>query len=112
MAGTATGVMALVGDAISGAGIPCIGFCTWGKTLGHNMLAGNHGEPEPRKYAAGLEANNEGAPLEPRHSHFVMVDDNKEPPEWGCEINLRDSVLVRPAACTDEAQFQDEQWKA
>ena len=91
--GTATGVMSLVGDAIGGHGIPCVGFASWGKTLGSPLLAGNHGESEPRKYAAGGEATGEGAALEPRHSHFVLVDSGGESGgNWGDEIPLRDAV--------------------
>ena len=91
--GTATGVMALVGDALAAPGghnVPCIGFCVWNKVLGSALLAGNHGETEPRKYAAGGESANSGAALEPRHSHFVLVD--KENGEWGDEVIMRDNV--------------------
>ena len=93
--GTATGVMSLVGDALSmqgsGPPIPCIGFVSWPKVLGAALLANNHGEAEPRKYAAGADASNEGAALEPRHTHFVLADHPAG--GWGSEIRLREGVL-------------------
>jgi hypothetical protein len=92
--GTSTGVMALVGDAIgSGHGIPIIGFAPWRKVSSSSLLCGNHGECEPRKYPYGSEAQatDGGASLEPRHTHFVLVDSGPSG-GWGDEIPLRDAV--------------------
>jgi SLOG in TRPM, prokaryote len=67
--GTQSGVMAMMGEAVARSPGTCqlLGIAPKGKIT----------DPE----IAGTSAISDGAPLEPNHSHFVLVESN----EWGGE---------------------------
>jgi SLOG in TRPM, prokaryote len=67
--GTQSGVMAMIGEAVARSPGTCqlLGIAPKGKIT----------DPE----IAGTSAISDGAPLEPNHSHFVLVESN----EWGGE---------------------------
>ena len=91
-AGSDTGVMRLVGQAIGkqDVALPLIGIFPWGVTNGRERLAGTVGKEASY---AGSRANIDGAPLNASHTHFVLVDNGKEGrAAWGSEINLRAGV--------------------
>ena len=70
--GTQSGVMAIMGEAVSQSTGKCqlLGIAPRGKIM----------HPE----LAGASAVSDGAPLEPNHSHFVLVESN----EWGGETGM------------------------
>ena len=97
-AGSDTGVMKLVGSAVSrnDVKLPVIGVAPWGASNGRDVLLANksHIANYP---SVGLTPNRAGAPLNPHHTHFVLVDDGSEGPDsWGSEIGLRSEL---EAAC-------------
>ena len=70
--GTQSGVMAMMGEAVARSPGTCqlLGIAPKGKIM----------HPE----LAGASAVSDGAPLEPNHSHFVLVESN----EWGGETGM------------------------
>ena len=99
--GMNAGVMDLAGEAMAGPeghGLPLIGFIPWRRLKGRAQLEGNHGERAPRAYVEAQPNDRHGAHLEPRHTHFVLVDggvDGGQEPAtpsdadgWGDEIPL------------------------
>lgn len=91
-AGSDTGVMRLVGDAIAkqDADVPLLGIFPWGVTNGREKLQASVGKDAP--YAAA-PASGSGAPLNANHTHFILVDNGKEGgAAWGSEISLRTKI--------------------
>ena len=93
--GMNAGVMDLAGEAMAGPeghGLPLIGFIPWRRLYGRSQLEGNYGERAPRAYVEAQPNDRHGAHLEPRHTHFVLVDGGQEPATpsdadgWGDEI--------------------------
>ena len=94
--GTASGVMQLAGEAMAGPGghgLPLIGFVPWRKLHGRALLENNPGEAQPRAYLQAKENDNDGASLEPRHTHFVLADGGPGG-SWGDEIPLATQVTT------------------
>lgn len=91
-AGSDTGVMRLVGDAIAKQDIdvPLLGIFPWGVTNGREKLEASVGKDA--SYAAA-PASGSGAPLNANHTHFILVDNGKEGgAAWGSEISLRAKI--------------------
>ena len=92
--GTASGVMRLVGDAVTtpgGRSLPLIGFTSWNNVQSNAVLEGNQGEAQPRRYVHSGDNDRDTAGLEPRHTHFILVDSG-EGRTWGSEIAMRNAV--------------------
>ena len=92
--GSDTGVMKLTGDMMSRAmtEIPVIGIFPWGCVNGHDELAAAATRGEVLTYTKEVAGTPtaEGAPLNPDHTHFLLVDSNKVGHEaWGTEIEMR-----------------------
>tara|TARA_B110001452_G_scaffold21628_1_gene17351 strand:+ start:612 stop:4946 length:4335 start_codon:yes stop_codon:yes gene_type:complete len=96
--GSDAGVMKLVGAAVSrnDVKLPVIGILPWGATNGRDVLMTS--KSQVANYpSVGLTASRAGVPLNPHHTHFVLVDDGREGAEsWGTEIGLRAEL---EAAC-------------
>ena len=106
--GTSTGVMKLVGDAVSDYAVSdtvtAIGFSPWGAIVHKDELdeaayeerlrAERVGELGERLYTGQPRDNGPaGASLDANHSTFVLVDSGREGrPAWGGEIELRSAV--------------------
>ena len=113
--GTDAGVMSLTGLALrdvnaggrggddegqSHARTPCIGIAPWRKVTHREKLVPPEGESEAESVASRMDMevlyvkrkNNsrESVAIDPNHTHFVMVDNQKE--EFGGEIQLRGSI--------------------
>ena len=87
--GTDSGVMKFVGQAMHeyNVDLPLIGIAPWGATNGRRLLAGSKGHNV--LYTAGPPSA-QGAPLNPHHTHFLLVDSGKSGGEaWGTEIPVR-----------------------
>lgn len=95
--GTDTGVMRLMGTLCKQGGVdaPLIGFVPLGVVTGRQTFDGNT-DPERRCYysvSSSAKASAASAPLNPRHTHFVLVDSGQVAEEaWGDEIPLRVSM--------------------
>tara|TARA_B110001452_G_scaffold72343_2_gene58528 strand:- start:825 stop:2270 length:1446 start_codon:yes stop_codon:yes gene_type:complete len=90
--GTDAGVMELVATAMHNHNIslPIFGFTPLGCVNGRHLLNGCRREHQTVHYDNVGKASAKGAPLNPHHSHFVLVDSGKEAPAaWGSEIGLR-----------------------
>ena len=89
--GTHTGVMKLVANAFQeyGVSVPLIAVTPLGCVKGRRVFDGARNVSAT--YSACAEpATATGAPLNPSHTHFVLVDDGKvAPAAWGGEIGLR-----------------------
>jgi hypothetical protein len=97
--GSASGVMALTGEAMRLAGsqgLVLMGFASWNCMVSRDLLEGNAGEPTARRYVQGVPNHRDGAGLDPGHTHFVLVDAGPGS-GWGAELPLRTGVtkLVR-----------------
>lgn len=93
-AGSDTGVMRLVGNAMSKdkVELPLIGIFPWGVTNGRERLAATVGREVP--YSASAPSAS-GAPLNPHHTHFVLVDNGTVGSRaWGSEIHLRAEIVA------------------
>lgn len=93
-AGSDTGVMRLVGDAMARheVGLPLIGIFPWGVTNGRGQLSGAVNGTTPYRPSPSTR---EGVPLNPNHTHFVLVDNGTEGgAAFGSEINLRASIVT------------------
>jgi len=79
--GTDSGVMALVGDALSDAqcSAKMVGICTWASVMGKDRLEGCYGGT--REMVREAPNNRNAANLEPHHTHFIMVDNGASPQE-------------------------------
>ena len=89
-AGSDTGVMKLVGEAIAKqeATLPLIGIFPWGVTNARDRLQNSVGQAA--SYGQGTPASRDGAPLNRHHTHFLLVDNGTEgAAAWGSEIDLR-----------------------
>ena len=87
-AGTNTGVMKLVGDAVEEGqflvtegstvkrGIKAIGLCNWGMVENNDQLVNPvRGEVNSVNYVTSIDIkNNSPVPLNPNHTHFFFVD--------------------------------------
>jgi len=93
--GTDTGVMEFVGKAVrmQDAKIPTIGIAPLGRVTHSDTFTNNYGNPLP--YKKQKENGPQSAALEPNHTHFVFVEDEKR--DWGGEIPFR-SALEREFA--------------
>lgn len=79
------GVMKLVGHALQNriagddkalARLPCIGICSWGRVHRRETLKGGKHEYDP---SAIIKPSEDGlTPLDPNHTHFLMVDDGSD----------------------------------
>ncbi len=71
--GTDSGVMKLVGNTMASVGHkrPLIGVAAWGVVNGREKLVGCHGGAV--RYAGVEAASRGGAPLNPHHTHFLLV---------------------------------------
>lgn len=108
--GTDTGIMRALGDLKARQRtrlrhVPLVGIASWGNVKASEVLKPCLGETVHYPRAAATE---EGAPLNPNTSHFVLVDSNKTGrAAWGSEIALRTGLenhfheVHRP--CPDEA---------
>jgi transient receptor potential cation channel subfamily M member 2 len=93
-AGSDTGVMRLVGNALAkyNVALPIVGVFPWGVVNERELLTNvptvssvSHYKPTPPTI--------DGAPLNPHHSHFVFVDNGtKGRKSWGSEIQLRSAL--------------------
>jgi len=91
-AGSDAGVMRLVGDAMARheVGLPLIGIFPWGVTNGRGQLASAVNGTTPYRPSPPTR---QGAPLNPNHTHFVLVDSGTEGgAAFGTEIKLRSDV--------------------
>jgi transient receptor potential cation channel subfamily M protein 2 len=111
-AGSDSGVMKLVGEAFAKQDVrlPLIGVFPWGVTNGRERLDAAVGKevstpwnwpprpcnpPDPTRNSrqasySAPPASGAGAPLNPHHTHFILVDNGKEGgAAWGSEISLR-----------------------
>lgn len=93
--------MKLVGDALQKHDMkqPVIGVFPWGVTKCRDSLAQHRGQVAPctTQFAP---ADENGASLNPHHTHFVLVDNGTEGnASWGSEIHLR-AALEAAAAQT------------
>ena len=92
--GTHTGVMKLVAAAFSeySVQVPLIAVVPLGCVNGRDAFEGARKASCPY-LACGEKPSATGAPLNPSHTHFVLVDDGKvAPAAWGGEIGLRSSL--------------------
>ena len=92
-AGSDAGVMKLVGKAMKfeKENKVVIGIFSWGVTNGREGMGSvsNAVHGQTIAYAAEKASGN-GAPLNPDHTHFVLVDNGKEGgAAWGGEIKVR-----------------------
>ena len=90
--GTDSGVMKLVGNAMASVGHknPIIGIAPYMATNGRDLLNGCHGDTV--KYGGVAPAGRQGAPLNPNHSHFLLVDAGTQRSPFGTEIGLRNEL--------------------
>ncbi|KAL1504852.1 hypothetical protein AB1Y20_008623 [Prymnesium parvum] len=91
-AGSDAGAMKMVGNAMRAnkGALPLIGIFPRGVTNGREVLSHCHGGTV--SYTGGA-ATKDGAPLNPDHTHFVLVDNGLEGGKaWGSEIRLRVGV--------------------
>ena len=99
-AGSDAGVMKLVGSTFHRRDIrrPLIGVFPLGVTQGHDILIENRGGVAPYLLKThGPDAN--GAPLNPYHTHFLLVDDGTVGRDaWGSEITVRTRLEIAAAA--------------
>lgn len=85
--GTDTGVMKLVGTAFHqyGLSVPLIAFTPHGCVKGRKAFDG--ARKGFQTYNCDEKAAHDGAPLNPHHTHFVLVDSGLQgAPAWGTEI--------------------------
>lgn len=88
-AGTDSGVMRLVGNAMAryNVKVPVLAVLPWGVCNGRDALRKERGKTA--NYEGG-KASREGAPLNAHHTHFIFVDNGKEGgAAWGAEIIFR-----------------------
>jgi len=93
-AGSDTGVMRLVGNALAkyNVDLPVVGVFPWGVVNERELLADASNTSHTTAYRP-TPATIDGAPLNPHHSHFVFVDDGKKGrAAWGSEIQLRSAL--------------------
>jgi len=98
-AGSDTGVMKLLGSTMHYHDIrnPLIGVFPWGVTQGQDILSENKGRAAPYLLKTS-GANQNGAPLNPYHTHFVLVDNGEEgAAAFGSEIELRAEIETAAA---------------
>ncbi len=97
--GTDTGVMKVMGDLKHRhrsilEHVPLIGVTPWGAVNQREPLERTHGKTVA--YDVGSPADRQGAPLNPHHSHFVLVDAGKRGDlAWSTETPLRSQVSLR-----------------
>ena len=93
-AGSDTGVMRLVGNALAkyNVDLPVVGVFPWGVVNERELLTNVPSVSSVSHYKP-TKATIDGAPLNPHHSHFVFVDDGtKGRKAWGSEIHLRSAL--------------------
>lgn len=77
--GTNSGVMRLAGRALAdyNATFQCLGIATWGVINGRNHLADSHEVNNIVTLERNMGNSPMGVNLEPNHSHFLLVDNQK-----------------------------------
>ena len=94
--GSDTGVMKHVGSAMSRYDVhrPLIGIFPLGVTKGKGVLTMHKGKVAPYVLEEKeMYADGNGAPLNPYHTHFVLVDNGVEGSgAWGSEICMRSAL--------------------
>ncbi|RDD39507.1 Transient receptor potential cation channel subfamily M member 2 [Trichoplax sp. H2] len=98
--GSHSGVMKYVGQAVrdsslirsgeGGENLVAIGIATWGTVLGKHELVDAEGS-FPVRYRSQFRSGEIGAPLDPNHTHFILVDDGTVG-RFGAEIGLRSKL--------------------
>ena len=95
--GTDTGVMALVGEAIAvhsatdGERMPCIGIAPY-RAVMHKERFHQPGQPGGRIHTRWKKMGRNSsveAGLDPNHTHFLLVDNDKKGSPFGGEIKFR-----------------------
>ena len=87
--GTDTGVMKLAANALRSHGVdhPIIGIVPYGCVNNKEVLEGLKGGTA---YYPASSPTSKGAPLNARHTYFILVDNGiSSPPPWGSEIAFR-----------------------
>ena len=100
--GTNTGIMKLVGETMSRvkAECPIIGIPSQGSTIDGDQFNGVFGETVTYDVPSS-RADKKGAPIDPNHTHFLIMDSGKEPGEsWGSEVQPMNDFKVRLAKLT------------
>jgi len=93
-AGSDTGVMRLVGNALAkyNVDLPVVGVFPWGVVNEREQLANASSSSSVTAYKP-TPPSIDGAPLNPHHSHFIFVDDGKRGRQaWGSEIQMRSAL--------------------
>jgi len=85
--GTSTGVNQFVGDAVRrlDSDVTCIGVATYLKINHHEILNGGSVDYSPKK-----PNDNNGASLNPDHTHFVLVESGVN--DWWEELQFRSDL--------------------
>ena len=78
--GTNSGVMRLTGRALADfdAKVQCLGIATWGVVNGRSLLTGSHDMDNIVTMERTSANSPSGVNLEPNHTHFLLVDNQKE----------------------------------
>jgi hypothetical protein len=87
--GLDAGVMGYVGRAVrdQDSNVPTLAIAPYQKVLDREKLEVHDKEIT---YKLGKKATPNAAPLEPNHTHFILVDSGT--PEWGTEIKFRSAL--------------------
>jgi len=94
--GMHSGIMKMVGEAASmGLGFELLGIAPWGAVRDRDELSSAFANHRPAHYGnvASKTADASGAPLDPNHNRFVLVDSGQVgSAAWGSEIHLRSQM--------------------